>query len=328
MSRPKISVVLLSYNHAPYLAASVQSVLDQSIGDWELIVVDNGSTDESQKILSRFGGHPNVRLEMFKENQAPNKRLNAAVALSTGQYISILYSDDFYLPQKLEIQARLLDGEGAQTGVAHSPGFRLNDSTGEQWTDPFFPCNGWVLESLLDQIGRGPLINPISPLIRRECLTSHPFNEAIFMEGESHYLRLALTHRFVFDPEPTVVMRDHGNNLGRSVKRNYIHFFEMLELLGRDAKFPASQSSRLAAAFARSYRGAGWQGVRVINDAKWGRQMLLKAVSADWKQSIHPRVAIGLGASLLPNKFRTIMQRTLNRLRPQKGFGNFVNRDR
>jgi len=97
---PKISVIIPSYNHAAYISEAVHSVLIQSEGDLELIVVDDGSTDSSLKVLERFTDH---RLRVIAQtNQGAHAAINRGLNESTGEFLAILNSDDAYHPRRLE----------------------------------------------------------------------------------------------------------------------------------------------------------------------------------------------------------------------------------
>src|SRR3954453_13254205 len=98
---PRVSVVLNCYNQGQYVAEAVESVLGQTYPDFELLAVDNGSTDEKPRGLSRYADHPRVRLFLHRDNVSITRRFNQAVAEAKGEFVSFLYSDDYYLPTKL-----------------------------------------------------------------------------------------------------------------------------------------------------------------------------------------------------------------------------------
>lgn len=100
MRGPLVSVVIPSYNHARYIAEAVQSVLTQTIHDLEVIVIDDGSTDETLQVLASI---KDDRLRIFaQQNRGAHEALNRGISLSRGQFISILNSDDIYAPERLE----------------------------------------------------------------------------------------------------------------------------------------------------------------------------------------------------------------------------------
>jgi glycosyltransferase involved in cell wall biosynthesis len=102
---PKVTVVIPTYNRSRYLSQALASVLQQTISDYEVIVVDDGSTDDTQKIVAAYS---NVRY-IRTENGGPAHARNVGMQLARGHYIAFLDSDDLYHPYKLELQSRLLD---------------------------------------------------------------------------------------------------------------------------------------------------------------------------------------------------------------------------
>lgn len=113
----KISVLIPAYNHGCYLAAAIQSVLDQSFRDFELVIVDDGSTDNSREVIRQF---TDPRIRFFEQtNQGAHAAINRAVELSHGEYISILNSDDLYHPQRLQTCLAVLE-QSPRTGAVIS----------------------------------------------------------------------------------------------------------------------------------------------------------------------------------------------------------------
>jgi glycosyltransferase involved in cell wall biosynthesis len=103
---PRVSVVIPVFNRARCLGRAIDSVLDQDFKDIELIVVDDGSTDDTRKILQGYGDR--VR-SVFQENQGPGAARNNGVGHATGEWIAFLDSDDVWLPQKLGRQLEWAD---------------------------------------------------------------------------------------------------------------------------------------------------------------------------------------------------------------------------
>jgi O-antigen biosynthesis protein len=97
-----VSVVIPSYNHALFIVDAIESVIQQTFRSWELIIVDDGSTDGSCKLLeSKFGLHNQIKI-IFQNNQGAHHAINRGMALASGRYISILNSDDIYHPERLQ----------------------------------------------------------------------------------------------------------------------------------------------------------------------------------------------------------------------------------
>ena len=105
---PRVSVVIPSYNHGSYIGRSLESVLAQSYQDFEIVIVDDGSTDDSVEKIRSLGDR-RVTIEVFPQNRGACVALNAAIRRATGEFIAVLNSDDFFQPEKLKRQVDFLD---------------------------------------------------------------------------------------------------------------------------------------------------------------------------------------------------------------------------
>ena len=108
---PRVSVIIPSFNRAHCIAASVESVLAQSFQDFELIVVDDGSTDETQQVLARFGDRIRV---IRQDNGGVSAARNAGMRVARGSWIAFQDSDDTWRPEKLQTQIECLERYQAQ----------------------------------------------------------------------------------------------------------------------------------------------------------------------------------------------------------------------
>ena len=105
---PKVSVLMPSYNHGRYIAGAIQSVLDQTYQDWELVITDDGSTDDTLAVARSFMD-PRIKVfDMGRNTGGPLANANC-IANSTGEYFAMLSSDDEFLPHKLAAQVAYMD---------------------------------------------------------------------------------------------------------------------------------------------------------------------------------------------------------------------------
>src|SRR5262245_25933982 len=104
----KVSVILTSYNHAKYLRESIESILNQTFIDFELVIWDDGSTDESWDIINSYSD-PRIRAFRNKTTQHGNPIRMVFPEIETEEYVAIHHSDDIWEPQKLEKQVAFLD---------------------------------------------------------------------------------------------------------------------------------------------------------------------------------------------------------------------------
>lgn len=309
---PLVTVFLRSYNHSEYVEDAVESVFNQTYKNWELIIIDNGSTDGSQQLLRKYADNPRVRLILHDKNGSISKCDNKAVRLSRGEYISLLFSDDYYLPEKLEKQIKCFEGLTSEWGVVHSPGYELNVFSGKQTIENCMPVSGYILKDLFTRFNEG-FINPLSPLVRKECFERYPYYEDLFFEGESIYFRIAMKYKFYFIDEPLVVMREHDRNSRFAAKENAAIGQTVLDRLSVHPDFPKTHLPYLRAFQGRAWRMHGWHELRFGSDVAWARKMFFLSVSADWKQLFHPRTIVGWALSYLPGYVRS-------------GFNNLVNK--
>ena len=185
---PRVSVIIPTYNHAQFLGAALASVLAQTITDWEVIVVNNFSTDETMKVVAAYRDM-RVRLIDFANHGAIAASRNRGVALTQGEFVAFLDSDDTWEPTKLE---RCL--EKLATGfdlVCH--GERWVRENGGSRDVIYGPESRAAFGALLFE---GNCISTSAVVVRRELLTrSGGFDErAEFVTAEDYHLWLKLAH--------------------------------------------------------------------------------------------------------------------------------------
>ncbi len=109
---PKVTVVVPNYNHARFLPKRIESILSQTFQDFELILLDDCSTDESRSILSSYASDPRVTIEFNEANSGSTfKQWNKGVRLARGKYVWIAESDDYADERLLEGLVAVLDAE-------------------------------------------------------------------------------------------------------------------------------------------------------------------------------------------------------------------------
>jgi glycosyltransferase involved in cell wall biosynthesis len=307
---PEVSVVMTSYNHGQWVWESIESVLAQTFENWELIVIDNGSTDDSPQVLERCRLDPRITVIHLKQNTPITAVQNHGIRIARGRYVSLLYSDDYYLPTKLERQVAALAALPNEYGVVYSAGYRLMRD-GQLHLLPCGQHRGSILHALLTEPQFFP---PIAPLVRRECLLRYPFNERIFVEGEGVYVKIALGYLFHPLPEPLVVMRDHPGNMGKEIEANLLRDVLMYEHLFDRPEFPPALQYLRGVAIGGSYRLNGWQTMRRGRNYGQGRAWLRRAVAYNRRVLTNPRVIAGLVIANLPRFMADFCMGVLDRV--------------
>jgi glycosyltransferase involved in cell wall biosynthesis len=124
-TRPRVSVVIPTFNRANFIGEAVASALGQDYQDIEVIVIDDGSTDETKGILGTFRDRRLVCVH--QENAGRSRARNRGIAMARGEYITFLDSDDYYLPSKIGTQVAFLDAN-PQFGMTYMSGFCIDDN--------------------------------------------------------------------------------------------------------------------------------------------------------------------------------------------------------
>ena len=138
MPSPLISVVIPAYNHERFIGAAIDSVLEQSVADFELIIVDDGSTDRTAEVIK---GYDDPRISYtWQENQDAFNTINRGMSMASGHYISILNSDDVYTPNRFE--SLLAHQEKTGAVCLFSDVIPISDD-GDVFSDPNFGWNVW-----------------------------------------------------------------------------------------------------------------------------------------------------------------------------------------
>lgn len=106
---PEVSVVISAYQKAQFLPRTLQSVLDQTFQDFEVIVVDDGSTDNAREIVENFADNDSRVEYIYQQNQGPGSARNTGIRASQADLIALLDGDDAWLPDKLEHQVRVME---------------------------------------------------------------------------------------------------------------------------------------------------------------------------------------------------------------------------
>jgi GT2 family glycosyltransferase len=125
---PRFSIVIAAFNAARTVTSAISSALSQTCSDVEVIVVDDGSSDDTVCVVEEIADG-RVKLIRQRERGGPARARNAGIAASRGEYVTSLDSDDLLLPRYLEVMSTALD-EAVQPGFAYTDAYAFKDSTG------------------------------------------------------------------------------------------------------------------------------------------------------------------------------------------------------
>jgi len=175
-SIPSISIVTPAYNAEKLIGRTIQSVIDQTFTDWEMIVVDDCSQDATRQVVEKWVDQDSrIRLESLSKNfGGPAGPRNVGVKLACGKYIAFLDSDDIWHPQKLEIQLKILNETGRVFCSSEMEDFK--DESDIKFSDPIRPRYEEVTFARQLRRYRTPTS---SVILKRELISSYPFNESL-----------------------------------------------------------------------------------------------------------------------------------------------------
>jgi glycosyltransferase involved in cell wall biosynthesis len=227
-SSPLVSIITLTYNHQDYIAACIESVLQQTYQNWEQIIVDDGSTDDTGKIVSRFR-EPRIRYER-QANQGPFElahTYNRALSLAKGELIAILEGDDFWPADKLAGQVPafqddtvvLAYGERADVDAQGRRQRRKTDTARRReglrdsvlWNDPV----GSATRYMLLEDGRS-LVGPCTVVLRKSALEKiggFQYVAGLPLTDYPTFLELSLLGKFSYSLQTFGYLRRHQRSI-------------------------------------------------------------------------------------------------------------------
>lgn len=210
---PKISVIIPAYNAMAYLPETVESVLNQTLDDFELIIVNDGSSDGIEQWVSQLTD-PRIRL-VSQENQGLAGARNTGMAQAQSEYLAFLDADDLWEPTKLEKQVRVLE-ENPDVGLVYTWVAYIDEKgqpTGRVFKNQ---AEGDVWEKLTEHnmVECGSVA-----MVRRSCFeTCGDFDRNLrsFAEDWDMWLRIASRYPFKAIKEPLVYYRQHSNSASKN----------------------------------------------------------------------------------------------------------------
>ncbi|HLP10794.1 MAG TPA: glycosyltransferase family 2 protein [Flavobacteriales bacterium] len=213
---PKISVVMPLYNKRPYVKEAIESVLNQSFGDFELIVVDDGSTDGSQDVIKTVN---DKRLFFFQneKNLGTAGNANKCIDLSKGKYIARLDADDLMTPGRLFQQLQLME-KNSDIGIS-SGAVEIFGAKKEIWSMPL------THDELAANILFKPPIAQGASMIRKEMLIKNNLrydeNSLNVAEDWLMWFKCFKVTKFANVPEVLILYRQYDGNITNNANHNF-----------------------------------------------------------------------------------------------------------
>lgn len=217
---PVISVITASYNYENYISDAIKSVLAQTFSDWELIIVDDASSDNSVDIIKQFLGDNRIKLICNDTNKGLAETLKTGLKHSTGEWIAFLESDDMLTPDCLEKRLQHKDKADVifndvniigETQWLNDTILRVNKNK-KLLSDTIFPCN------IFDKFTtHNPIPTFSSIMVKRDKIEDEYFNSPVDkLLDWWFYIHLSYNHDFFYLNEKTTDWRIHSDSYIKS----------------------------------------------------------------------------------------------------------------
>jgi len=203
----KVSIIISSYNGAPYIGETIESVINQTYDNWELLIVDDGSTDETEQVVASFH---NERVRLIRAGRiGRNGRIkNIGLDNASGDMIAFIDHDDLWASNKLEVQVRALQ-QYPEAGFCLVNGYNFKEK-GKPVSFFYQQQDGVKVDNVFLSFFQSRLSAWTQTLLmRRECLQAGRFNETGLFVDPEFIINLASHFKAVIWYEPLVFHRQH-----------------------------------------------------------------------------------------------------------------------
>jgi len=255
-SKPLVSVIALCYNHAPYIKSCLESVFNQSYDNWELIVVDDNSTDDSVEVIeSLIKPYSNCFFIQNDKNIGNCSSFNKAFAISKGEFIIDLATDDILHPDRLKLGVEFFSICPKKTGFIHSNGYLFQDSIENKekyhLIDKIIP-SGDVYREII----RKHFIFSPSMMVKREVLIElKGYDHTLAYEDFDLWVRASRNWEFYYSPACLVYKRILPKSMSQKFtqKGNSKMYESTLRICEKAFQLNRNRDENLALAFRIRY---------------------------------------------------------------------------
>jgi teichuronic acid biosynthesis glycosyltransferase TuaG len=184
---PQVSVIMPAYNASAYIRESVNSVIAQTFSNWELIIVDDGSTDSTSDIIENYCNLDQRIKYFYQENGKQGKARNLAISKSKGFYLAFLDADDLWMPEKLKIQLELIQLE--KVDLVFSDCYMFHDNNvSDRRTKKSIPNSTLKGDKALELFLQANRIPILTVLVKKEkILMVNGFSEKLDLQNAEDY---------------------------------------------------------------------------------------------------------------------------------------------
>ena len=211
------SVVLPCFNGAQWIGEAIESVLTQTYGDLELLVIDDGSTDDSKAIVASYLSDERARY-IYQENRGFSAAINRGLEEGRGSLIGFVGQDDLWLPRKLEMQVRYL-AEHKDVDMVHSSYLSVDSMGNEIELIDLRVPDFSTRRELMEYLFVDNFLGFETVLVKRECFREAGLFDERMMGFSDHdmWLRIAGRFHIAYMDQPLVKKREHASQLSKVV---------------------------------------------------------------------------------------------------------------
>ncbi len=224
----KFSIITITYNRADLIGETIESVFNQTYQNYELIIIDDGSTDNTDEIVQRYIEEKPDKIKYIKSERlgAPSKLRNIGLRHVTGACISILDSDDIWLKDKLQETYKVFKKHPDVMFVFHNLRHFFTDINSP--TSPFYTYRNNFYKNIIKELVLGeilafPVFSMRTSLVKELGL----FDEAIVEGQHDYYIKAALQYKIYYLNQPLTLMRRHEDNYTKNF--DLIHILDALK---------------------------------------------------------------------------------------------------
>lgn len=304
----RVSVIIPTYNYGKYIEKAIDSVLAQTYKDFEIIVVDDGSTDNTKELIETK--YRNRIRYFYQENKGAPVARNRGVEESSGQYLAFLDADDIFYPENLGKKVSLLDKREAD-GFVYSDGYCVNDDTRNKvkcshWKHnaAYAKLSGDIFLRLLEDFR----LQTCAAIIRRQCvLDVNGFDENLHcLQDHDLFLRISARNTCSFIDECLFEYLGHTGSLSQSTSK--LNTYRSKSLIIRKIEREHVQKALLL--------GTGWKKLRaaayffdgtIAYDMKNHRTACKHYISSITTYPLQKRVYLSLFMAILKSLYQRLL---------------------
>lgn len=288
----KLSVIIASYNHENYINKTLQSVENQTFQDFEIIMIDDGSTDSTVDVAKSVSSRAKI---ITQKNQGVDAARNRGIGLAEGEYVCFIDSDDKEIPDRFERQVKKLDND-PELGLVFADVLIIDseEKVIAKMSDVYPVLEGNVAERLITDYCFIPFA---TVMVRRDMFDRTGLFEAHRQAmGHTKWIEIAHISKTYYDPKPLACWRKHKTNTSRATKKEDYYEWTRIELTKVLEKYPdlrqAIGEKAINKRFAKSHFLTGFY-LAAEGDINKARHYYYKALK------MNPWSLMNLGAAIL-----------------------------